>query len=476
MRELSDKTITSRPSRPVKVLQFGGGNFLRAFVDWMIQVLNEETDFNGNIAVVKPSPRGDYNALKEQDGLYHVILNGIKSGTLHTEHKLIESISQVVHPYNEWVEYLALAELDELRFIVSNTTESGIRYNENEVYSKDTCPIEFPAKLCRWLWHRFNHFNGDESKTCIILPLELIEGNGDELHRCIDLYIDAWKLGVDFKSWVKTCVFCNTLVDRIVSGYPEQDATQLESDLGYRDELLVAGEYYHSWVIQAPVDISSELPVAKTDLNVKFEDDLDIHRKIKVRILNGAHTSMVPVGLLSNIETVIASMGNDQLRAFIQEELVEEILPTIDYNKNHLNDYCQDVLDRFSNPTLQHKLADISLNSTSKFVTRLLPSMLDYNAINNKLPRRIVFAFAALIKLYQGDWQGKKRVLRDAEERINFFAEVWADHGNDLSVLVPKVLGNQEVWGQDLNSISGLSVLLQEYLSNMNHEIKILTT
>lgn len=472
MHQLTNQSIEKRNAYPIRVMQFGGGNFLRAFTDWMIEELNEKTTFKGNIAVIKPTERGDYSALRQQDGLFHVILNGIKGGQLISQKKLITCVSKVIHPYREWEAYLQLAENPDIRFIISNTTESGIRFNASDKL-EDKPPREFPAKLTAWLYHRFQHFSGDLAKTCILLPLELVEQNGDLLKNCLLQYAKSWNLGSDFRSWVEAQTYCNTLVDRIVSGYPEKEAERLKEELGFEDKLLVAGEYYHSWVIQAPDHVQEELPFSQTDLNVKFVEDLDIHRKIKVRILNGAHTAMVPVAYLSGARTVLEAMQNEQVSNYIEALLFREVVPSIAYSKTELEAFANDVLDRFRNPTLQHRLLDISLNSTSKYVTRLLPSLLQYQQQKQQLPKRVVFALAALIRFYKGDWQGEAIPLRDAADRLAFFEKAWAENSESMDDLAAIVLSQKEIWGGDLNEVAGLTSLLGSYLKQLRASLKL---
>jgi len=295
-----NRQITNKPKTlPLKVMQFGGGNFLRAFVDWMVHVLNQETNFNGGVVVVKPTERGDYQVLKSQDGLFTVVLDGIKNSKLVAEKILVDCVQNVVNPYSEWDAYIEMAKSPDIRFIVSNTTEAGIRFNAADAFEGNP-PKEFPAKLTLWLYHRFQHFGNDITKGCILLPCELVEDNGEALKAAVLQYTAHWNLDGDFVNWIYTANhFCSTLVDRIVSGYPLDRADKIHSELGYEDKLLVSGEYYHSWVIKGPELVRKELPFAKTDLNVEFVHDLVPYREMKVRILNGAHTSMVPVGYLA---------------------------------------------------------------------------------------------------------------------------------------------------------------------------------
>ncbi|MFT6000601.1 MAG: tagaturonate reductase [Neolewinella sp.] len=459
-----------RPHRPLRILQFGGGNFLRAFVDWMIDVLNEQTDFNGGVVIVKPTSRGDYTELRAQKGLFTVALDGIRQGELIAERRVVTCVQEVIQPYLDRAAYLATAELPDLRFIISNTTEAGIRFRE-EPMPTEGMPTEFPAKLCLWLHHRFQHFGADgRGRGCIILPVELIENNGGELRDCILRYARHWGLSEAFQQWtLKETHFCNTLVDRIVSGYPADRAAAIAAETGHEDPLLVAGEYYHSWVIAGAPLAAEELPFSKTDLNVTFTNDLDAYREIKVRILNGAHTSIVPTGYLAGLETVGDVMADEKMNAFLEGVLYHEIIPSLDYPEAGLKAFAADVLDRFRNPSIHHKLMDISLNSTSKFRTRLLPSLLAYQAKRGTLPAGIIRAFAALIRFYRGEQNGESIALRDDAERIAFFKTEWArvlSGQQPLRQLTSNILAREDWWDIDLNFIPGLTDALTEALKN----------
>ena len=470
MQILNHTTTPNRVQRPLKVMQFGGGNFLRAFVDWMVHVLNQETNFNGDIAIIKPTAGGDYAELKEQDGLFTVVLDGIKNGKLVAEKTLVTEVQQVIHSYNEWAAYLKLAENEDLRFIVSNTTEAGIKFNAEDKFDVNP-PKEFPAKLTVWLYHRFKHFKADPSKGCILLPCELIEDNGAALKKAVLQYADHWKLEDGFKNWVNTSNhFCSTLVDRIVSGYPSDRAKEIEQELGYKDDLLVAGEYYHSWVIQANETVQKELPFAQTDLNVEFVDDLAPYREMKVRILNGAHTSMVPVGYLAGIRFVKEAMENEEVSSFVESLLLEEAAKTLDFPDDVKNKFVGDVLDRFRNPLLKHQLISISLNSTSKFVARLLPTLKDYYNAQGKLPKRIVFGLSAMLRFYKGEFNGENIALNDDKSVLDFFASEWhkVDDGtSSLAAFVNIVLKNTTIWGEDLTQIDGLTNSVAKNIENI---------
>ncbi|MEP3210555.1 MAG: tagaturonate reductase [Maribacter sp.] len=459
MKNLNRQATNNTKKRPLKVLQFGGGNFLRAFVDLMVHVLNQETDFNAGVVVVKPTERGDYQMLKSQDGLFTVILDGIKKGMPIADMTLVDCVQEIVNPYSEWDAYLELAKNPDIRFVVSNTTEAGIKFDPADTF-EDMPPKEFPAKLTIWLYQRFQHFGNDVSKGCILLPCELIEDNGEALKAAIMQYAAHWNLDGNFVNWIYTAnYFCSTLVDRIVSGYPAERVVKIQSTLGYEDKLLVAGEYYHSWVIKGPELVAKELPFDQTDLNVAFVDDLTPYREMKVRILNGAHTSMVPVGYLAGLRLVKDVMDDDVVSGFVESLLRRESITTLNFPESVLNKFVEDVLDRFRNPLLKHQLISISLNSTSKFVARLLPSLTDYYIATGSLPQRIVFGLSALIRFYKGEFGGERIELKDDAKILYFFASNWEKYDNKelkMNILVGIILSNTSIWGKDLTKFEGM--------------------
>jgi tagaturonate reductase len=465
--ESSCRTVESKLTE--KVLQFGGGNFIRAFADWMIDVLNEKTDFNGSVIVVKPRPKGDYKQLRAQNGTFHVALNGIKAGMQYAEINKVNCISRILHAHDEWESLLKSAEQTDLRFVISNTTESGIIFNDKDVFDLKKAPKEYPAKLCIWLYQRFLTFEGAKDRGCVILPLELIADNGKVLKDCVLQYAQLWQLEPAFLDWINQAnYFCNTLVDRIVAGFPKEKSEALFKEIGREDALLVEGEYYHNWIIQGPAFLEKELPFSKTDLNVVFADDLDIHRKIKVRLLNGAHTTMVPIGLLCHLPLVSEAMAHPVLGSFIKDLLQKEVIPTIDYPKDALLSFAEAVFDRFSNVAIRHQLIDISLNSTTKFITRLSYTLKDYIALEGVLPNRIVFALAALLRLYKGEIDGKAIPLRDKETSLNFIKTTWEHFNDDYPKLVQTILSNTDIWGQDLTEIPNLCQKTAAYLSQID--------
>ncbi|AXT50254.1 tagaturonate reductase [Aquimarina sp. BL5] len=472
MQKLNRTTANKTIKHPIKVMQFGGGNFLRAFCDWMFDTLNKTTDFNGSVAVIKPTERGDYSALKEQEGLFHVALDGFEKGQLISEITLVESVNLIIQPYTHWEAYLKLAEQPELRFIVSNTTEAGIKFSEEDKKS-DSPPKEFPAKLTAWLYHRFNYFKGEKNKGCILLPCELIENNGDVLKETVLEYAKHWNLETAFISWVKeNNYFCSTLVDRIVSGYPEARASEIIKQTGFNDNLLVAGEYYHSWIIKGNAIVQKELPFSQTNLNVQFVDSLSTYREMKVRILNGAHTSLVPVGYLASIKTVKDSMGDALVSNHIKQILSQEIKPTLTnhFKTLEIDAFIDAVLDRFKNPTLQHYLIDISLNSTSKFQARLLPAFKEYIALEGTFPKRIAFSLSCLLLFYKGHFNNQTIVIKDDAEILAIFKTEWdkVDQGEQTVLnLVKILLSNEKIVGEDLTTIEGLVETITNNINNI---------
>lgn len=463
-KPLNRQTISAGDTYPERIVQFGAGNFLRGFTDWVIQVLNEQTDFNSSVVVVKVTSGSTYEELDAQDGLFHVVLRGYQAGTLIDESKLITCVTRTVYPYLNFDDYLALAEQPEIRFVISNTTESGITFVESDS-ATDTPPSSFPAKLTLFLHHRFQHFDGAPDKGCIIIPTELIVQNGDQLREIILRYADLWGFSAEFSAWIKDHnTFCNTLVDRIIPGYPAQDADDILDRIGYDDKQLVMGEPYLSWVIEAPSALKDEFPVDQTKLNVKIVDDSRAYRETKVRILNGAHSSMVPLGYLLGLESVRQSVEHETLGPFIKQLVYEEIIPSMALPQDELSQFADDVFDRFRNPHIHHRLMSIIVNSIPKIKERIVPTIVDYHAKFDTLPERAVLAFAAFMRVYKGEWQGDTVPLQDDQTHIAWFAEQWENH-HSLPALVDIFLKRDDLWGSDLSTISGLNARVTDYLS-----------
>ena len=462
---------------PERVLQFGEGNFLRAFVDWMIHQMNKKGLFNGRVVVVQPIAEGLVEKLNEQDGLYTLILRGLKNGKPTEIKEIISSVSRGINPYKDWDEFIKCAENPQIEFVISNTTEAGIAYDrEDSIEMKP--PRSFPGKLTAYLYHRFKHFNGDPEKGMIIIPCELIDRNGDNLKKIVLQLADDWNLPGEFKIWVKEHnIFLNTLVDRVVTGYPKDEIEAIREKLGYEDELLDTGELFHLWVIEGPKELSEKLPFTKVGLNVIWTDDMTPYRTRKVRILNGAHTSSVPAAFLYGLETVGEMMDHEVMGEYVRSIIYDEIIPSIDLDRNMLTEFADAVIERFKNPFIKHYLISILLNSTSKFKARVLPSIKEYYSKYGNLPEKLTFSMAALIAVYKdGKVEGNAMrayrekgefIMRDDLPVLEFYENVWkAFDGSRQSAfeVAKRILGNTALWNENLNAIPGFAEKVGGYL------------
>ena len=458
MKPLNRKSVSLSETLDIKIIQFGEGNFLRAFVDYAIDTLNSQSNTNLGVAVVQPIEHGLISLLKEQDGLYTLFSKGYQNGEVREEKYLISSIVSCINPYINYRSYLDLAKLESLEFVISNTTESGIVFNDQDKLD-DAPPISFPAKLTALLYERFTFFGGSENKGLTIIPCELINYNSDKLKEIILRYAEYWELGNDFVHWVlHSNSFHNTLVDRIVPGYPKDEIEDYNAQLDYTDKLIVTSELFFLWVIEGGEALKKNLPFEKTSLDVKVVNDMQPYRTRKVRILNGAHTSIVPVAWLFGHKTVKDVMDNPFTSRFLKELIYDEIIPTLELNTAELVQFADDVMDRFRNPYIKHLLESIALNSISKFEVRVLPSLLEYYRLNNILPHKLVFSFACLIRFYKGKWHDEQIPLNDDAEILDFFQEVW--QFDDLEKMVYSILSKESFWGEDLNRINGLAEML----------------
>ncbi|MGF7047593.1 tagaturonate reductase [Paenibacillus sp. DS2015] len=468
MQSLNKGARNTRVTPPEKVLQFGEGNFLRAFVDWMIHEMNRKSGFNGSVVVVQPLEQGMIDKLNEQDGLYTLYLQGMKDGVAVKEHAVMDSISRGINPYRDHDDYMALAASPDLRFVVSNTTEAGIAYDANDRLD-DKPQTSFPGKLTAFLYRRFQAMEGRVDKGLIIIPCELIDRNGEKLKRIVLQYAELWKLEPAFVSWIEEAnTFCCSLVDRIVPGYPRDSIPEMTAELGYEDGLIVVGEQYHLWVIEGPQWIKEEFPAEVAGLNVLVVDDMTPYRTRKVAILNGAHTALMPVAYLYGLETVGEAIDHEVVGGYVRELLSNEIIPTLDLPQEELHSFAKDVVERFRNPFVQHYLMSISLNSISKFKTRDLPSLLQYTESQGRLPKKLVFSLSALIAFYSGR-RGKDEMIQltDDADILEWFASLWNDcDGTDdgLHGLVTDVLAASHHWGCNLNEVAGLTDKVTEGL------------
>ena len=459
--------------RPIKVIQFGEGNFLRAFVDWMIQKMNDEGDYNGGIAVVQPLENGLIQMLADQDYTYTHYMRGIKNGQAVSEHYKNNSIETAINPYKDFDEYLQLAHIDTARVIVSNTTEAGIAFDENDTMDKGA-DVTFPAKLTRLLLERYKAYDGATDKGFIILPCELIDKNADYLRKYVLQYIDLWNLDAGFMTWVEQSnTFCNTLVDRIVPGYPRERIEEIWEELGYKDNLVVESEQFNLWVIEGDKKIRDEFPANQEGCNAIFVDDVTPYKMRKVRILNGAHTTLVPVAYLYGARTVRESVEDPILNEFLTKAIYEEIIPTLSLSSEELETFAKEVIERFKNPFIKHYLMSISLNSMSKYKTRVLPSVLAYLDKNKQLPERTVFALAAYIVFYRGAYNGEKIETKDNQDILDLYADLWKDFDGSkeaITRLVEGILAYESNWDGDLNTIPNMTKQVADYVEAILNE------
>ncbi|MFC0875192.1 tagaturonate reductase [Saccharicrinis sp. FJH2] len=468
-----NRKIKNIEKAPERIIQFGEGNFLRAFVDWMVDEMNRKAGFNSSVVLVQPINFGMVDKLNEQDGLYTLVSKGIKNGKALKESQVIGSVSRGLNPYTQYDEYLKLAENPDMRFIVSNTTEAGITFDAKDKLN-DQPASSFPAKLTALLYHRFKTFSGDASKGFIILPCELIDRNGDKLQKCVKQYCDLWSLDREFINWLDTAnVFTNTLVDRIVPGFNPESAKEVKEKEGYEDNMVVDGEQFHLWVIEGPQWIKNEIPAEAAGLNVLFVDDVTPYRTRKVRLLNGPHTVMTPVAYLCGIEYVGDALEDELMGQFILQTINNDIIPALDMPKEELEKFAAEVLDRFRNPFVKHALMSISLNSISKFKARVLDTIKEFNAKYNELPNNLVLSLAAMMAFYKGEFNGKAITLKDTDYVLSFFNTNWKKLENkemNLDAFVQVFLSNQMIWGEDLTKIEGLCGRTAFYLDKIIHE------
>jgi tagaturonate reductase len=464
MKTLNKNTATKN-TYTEKVIQIGEGNFLRAFVEWIIQKTNQKTDFNGSVVAVQPRAGGKIKNLTDQDCLYHVNIQGLDSdGNAVDTVELIDVISRGIDPYKDFDDYLQLAEQPEMRFVVSNTTEAGIAFDSACKFT-DKPAASYPGKLVQLLHHRYEYFKGDTSKGFIILPCELIFHNGKQLKECILQYIDHWNLGTDFKNWFEnSCPVYSTLVDRIVPGFPKDNADAIKARIGFDDNQLVVGEVYHLWVIEAPESLSAEFPADKAGLNVKFVPSEAPYHERKVTLLNGPHTVLSPVGYLSGLNTVRECCEDALVGRFIDKVMLDELLPTLNLPKDELTKFASDVKNRFKNPYVKHFVTSIMLNSFPKFKTRDLPALKTYLDRKGSLPKCIVLGLAAICTYYKGGKRGDDLITpNDAPEILALLQSLWST--NSCAEVAKGVLAASDlIWGEDLNKIPGLTAMLTEDL------------
>ena len=463
---------------PEKVMQFGEGNFLRAFVDDFFDIANEKAGFNGKVVLVQPIAQGLTDLINKQEGLYTLYLRGSEKGIKVDDKRVISAVSRCINPYGEWDKVLELARSADLEIIVSNTTEAGIVHDSESTFDQ-VPPTSFPAKLTRVLYERF----AAGQKGIVMLSCELIDNNGRELLKCVNQYIDDWKLSDDFRKWVNTeNIFCSTLVDRIVPGRirDQKEVEALAAANGYEDPLTDVGEVFGIWVIEGPDGLEDRLPFKKAGVPVIVVPDVTPYKKRKVRILNGAHTGFVLGSYLAGYDIVRDCMHDETILGYMNKMLYDEVIPTLPLDKKDLEEFATAVQDRFNNPFVNHELMSISLNSTSKWRARNMPTFLDYVKEKKKLPVCLTTSFAAYIAFYSNDIQeltdkglvcrrpkGNEYTVSDDRWVLEFFL----DHGNDSPEdRVHAVMTNKDMWGQDLTEVPGFEAEVIRILKQIRTE------
>ena len=471
MKNVSE--LYTRPSRPVKILQFGEGVFLRAFADYAVDIANEENNFNGNIAVILPRS-GKTDRFAKQNNIYTVCLRGQQDGQVYKENRVITSIDSVISARDEYDAFMALAHEDALEFVISNTTDAGITYNEADQFS-DCPPSTFPAKLTKFLYERYTYYQGDMQKGLVMVPTELNDDNGQLLKSCVLQYAALWNLDDAFTAWLASaCRFVDTLVDRIVAGYPAGNIDAIQEELGYEDALLDQAEPFSLWVIGDP-SLADKFTIGSDKFHVEFTDNIQAFKEQKVRILNGAHTSMVLGAYLSGLDYVGQCMADPVVRRSLDQTVFGEIVPTVDLPQEKAEAFAKAVYERFENPFVNHALLAISLNSISKWKGRILPTFKDSVAATGKLPKWLTYSLAALLAFYrsteEGDGcligaraAGNTYEIHDDAEKLAFIKETAA---SPTPVYVQAVMSRIDFWGEDLTAIAGFADAVTAHIDRM---------
>lgn len=464
-----NRNTAAAESYPDKVIQFGEGNFLRAFADWIIWKMDKETGFNGGVTVVQPIAHGKTDILNRQDGLYYLNLQGIENGKETDTLNLIDVINRGINPYSDFDSYLQLAENPGFRFIISNTTEAGIAFDPS-CRLTDRPASSYPGKLTQLLYRRYTCFNGDPGKGFIIFPCELISDNGNELRKCICRYIEHWNLDEGFRKWFDTaCGIYSTLVDRIVPGYPADSIDRIQEITGHEDGLADKAEIFHLWVIEAPEEVAREFPADKAGLNVLFVPDEKPYHQRKVTLLNGPHTLLSPVGFLSGLDTVKECVEDPVIGKYVQKVMSGELLKTLELPETELTTFAHSVLERFRNPYVRHYLTSIMLNSFPKFRTRDLPGLKTYLRKEGRLPEGIVLGLAAIATFYRGVKRDGKEVLPEDDIRtLELLRTLW--QSGDMDKIAEGVLAAEHIWDEDLNRIPGLTDMLSGFLRSIDEK------
>ncbi len=464
--------IVNKVKHPVKIMQFGEGNFLRAFIDWIVDSMNKKANFNAGVVVVQPMPFGRVKELSEADGLYTLYLQGINNGQTVKTHQVIDCLEDFINPFTEYQKYLDYAKSEDLEYIISNTTEAGIAFDPNDTDFTKT-PNSFPGKLLAFLKVRYDYFKGDSSKGLEIIPCELIDHNGDTLKDTLVELANHNHMDAKFIEWVKNANrYYNTLVDRIVPGYPRNEDKELWNQLGYIDQNMVVGEIFHLWVIDGKTikDLEKKLPTQKAGLNVLFVDSIKPYKERKVKILNGSHTCLVPVSYLSGIDTVRETIEDKQLNRFVLDFIFNEVVPTINIPRDQMDSYANSVLERYGNPFVRHELMSIALNSVTKYKTRILPTVLQNLEDLKHFPNHALFSLAALIVFYRGKRGEEDIKLADDAWALDIFKNLWKDFDGSRAtckLIASHILGLKKHWEVDLTKYDGVL----DYVTDCLYEI-----
>lgn len=470
--QLLSEEIHPRPLRPVKIVQFGEGNFLRAFADFFVQLANDSGNYNGDIVIVKPTSKGNITDLFDaQQNLYTVVIRGLKKGRKTEELCLVDSVADVINPYTDFENYLSLARCPDLECIISNTTEAGIVYDEED-NSEGAPASTFPGKLTQFLYERFLNFGGSRASGLHILPCELIDNNADVLKSCILRYVKQWQLPDAFSRWIESsCVFHNTLVDRIVSGFPRSESSRYFERLEYEDFLLTVTEPFALWVIEADEDAVSRARANDRDNNalpILIAKSVKPYKERKVRILNGAHTAFSMLAWLCGFNYVREAMADPHIKNYVTRLLGQEVVPYLTLPAEELNEFCRQVIERFENPFMDHALLSIALNSVSKWKARCLPSLLAFYQYNKTCPPCLTFSLAALLKFYRTASRtsdGQTHEVQDTDSVLTFFYEYSERSNFDMT---SAYLSKTEFHGVDLNKIPSLTEYVVHFLDLMD--------
>ena len=458
---------------PEKVLQFGTGVLLRGLPDYFINKANQLGIFNGRIVVVKSTSKGDSSAFEKQDGLYTLCVRGLQNGEKVQENIIHASVSRVLSANEDWEQILECAHDQNMQVIISNTTEVGIQLVNDDIRRHP--PVSFPGKLLAFLYERYQAFNGSKQTGMVIIPTELISDNGKLLESIVQELAHLNGLEETFIEWLKSCnYFCNSLVDRIVTGKPDEDIhAALENELGYKDELLIMSEAYRLWAIEGDEKIKKLLSFAEADGGVIIEPNIELHKELKLRLLNGTHTLSCSLAFLAGFSTVKQAMDDDIISSYISGVMQNEIAPSIPYevDLNIARDFGAKVLDRFRNPYINHHWIDITMQLSSKMKMRCIPLLQKHYKKNETPPELMALGFAAYLYFlkpvkevkgkFYGELNGQEYLIQDD------CAEIFMKRWQTLmpAELVKEVLRDSAFWGEALNVLPGFETVVAEKLN-----------